>query len=118
MVIDITDENFETEVAACELPVLIDFYAEWCGPCKLIAPIVEEVAAMLDGRVKCGRVNTATEKGLRIKFAAATLPMLALYRDGTFVDLVDGVVPAQEIVGRIDRVLSGDIDPRLVRKPL
>ena len=118
MVFEITDQNFEEEVISCELPVLLDFFADWCGPCKLIEPEFERASDMLEGRVKCGRVDTTSEKGLRIKFAAATLPMLALYREGRFVDLVDGVTSAEIIVDRVERVLAGDFDPKLARKIL
>ena len=118
MVFEITDQNFEEEVVTCELPVLLDFFADWCGPCKLIAPEFERASDMLEGRVKCGRVDTTSEKGLRIKFAAATLPMLALYQEGRFVDLVDGVASAEKIVDRVERVLAGDFDPKLARKIL
>ena len=81
-------------------------------------PEFERASDMLEGRVKCGRVDTTSEKGLRIKFAAATLPMLALYQEGRFVDLVDGVASAEKIVDRVERVLAGDFDPKLARKIL
>lgn len=116
MVIDITEENFEQEVVQSELPVVIDFWADWCAPCMELKPRFEEVARALEGRVKCGRVDTAAQKGLRIKFAVAVLPTITVVRDGIFIDIADALMPTEEIVARIERALSGELDEELARK--
>ena len=116
MVVEITEDNFEEEVLQSELPFVIDFYADWCVPCGEMEPVFEEVAKRLEGRVKCGRVDTAAQKSLRIKFAVASLPTVSVVRDGAFIDVVDELTAADEIVSRIERVLSGELDSRLARK--
>ena len=116
MIVDITEENFEQEVMQSELPVAIDFHADWCGPCKQMAPVFESVAERLEGRVKCGRIDTGVEKALRIKFCVASLPTVSVVRGDTFIDVADGLMPADEIVERIERVLTGELDAQLARK--
>ena len=116
MVIEITEDNFEQEVMQSELPVVIDFWADWCAPCKELEPRFEEVAQILEGRVKCGRINTATQKSLRIKFAVAVLPTISVVRNKTFIDVAGSLMPTDEIVVRIERALSGELDAELARK--
>lgn len=117
MVIDVTEESFEREVLQSELPVVICFHADWCGPCKQMEPVFADVARQLEGRVKCCRVDTGAEKRLRIRFCVASLPTVSLVRSATtFIDVADGLMPAVEIVGRIEQALTGELDARLARK--
>ena len=116
MIVDVTEGNFNREVMQSELPVVIDFHADWCGPCKQMAPVFEAVAEQLEGRAKCVRIDTGAEKSLRIKFCVASLPTVSVVRGDTFIDVADGLMPAQEIVERIERVLTGELDAQLARK--
>ena len=116
MIVDITEENFEHEVMESDLPVAIEFHADWCGPCKQMDPVFRTVADKLDGRVKCGRIDTGTQKRLRIKFCVASLPTVSVVRGESFIDVADGLMPADEIVERIERVLTGELDSQLLRK--
>ena len=116
MIVDVTEENFEQEVMQSELPVAIDFHADWCGPCKQMSPVFETVAERLEGRVKFVRIDTGKEKSLRIKFCVASLPTISVVRGERFIDVADGLMPADEIVERIERVLTGDLDDQLARK--
>lgn len=77
-----TSENFETEVLKSEIPVLVDFYADWCGPCKLVAPIVEQIAEEYDGRVKVGKVNVDISTDLAMKYGVMSIPTFIIFRKG------------------------------------
>lgn len=117
MVVEVTEESFECEVLESEKPVAICFHADWCGPCKQMGPVFESVAEQLAGRVKCVRINTGTEKRLRITFCVASLPTVSVVRPGnTFIDVADGLMPADDIVERIERAITGELDAQLARK--
>lgn len=83
--IKITDDNFETEVLQSQLPVLIDFWAPWCGPCKMIGPVIDQIADEYTGRLKVCKVNVDEESALAEKHGIASIPTLLLYKDGSQV---------------------------------
>lgn len=85
MEIIITKDNFEKEVINSDIPVLVDFWATWCGPCRMLAPIIEEIAKDYRGRVKVGKVNVDEENELAIKFAIASIPTVLLFKNGQIV---------------------------------
>ena len=93
-----TANNFEQEVLKSTQPVLVDFWATWCGPCRLIAPFVEEVAEQLKGTVKVGKVNVDEEMGLAIKYRVEAIPTLILFKDGQPVKRSSGLMDKQEII--------------------
>lgn len=103
--IEITDDNFETEVTKSDKPVLIDFWAVWCGPCKLIAPIVEELAAEYDGKVKIGKLDVDNNQQASIKFGVRSIPTLLLFKNGELKDTIIGAVPKKTIVDKLNSVL-------------
>ena len=103
--IEITDDNFEAEVVKSDKPVLIDFWAVWCGPCKLIAPIVEELAAEYDGKVKIGKLDVDNNQQTSIKFGVRSIPTLLLFKNGQLKDTIIGAVPKKNIVEKLNSVL-------------
>ncbi|MCZ7614292.1 MAG: thioredoxin [Ignavibacteriaceae bacterium] len=103
--VEITDENFETEVIKSDKPVLIDFWAVWCGPSKLIAPIVEELAAEYDGKVKIGKLDVDSNQQTSIKFGVRSIPTLLLFKNGNLKDTIIGAVPKSKIVEKLNAAL-------------
>jgi thioredoxin 1 len=104
--VEITDENFESEVINSDKPVLIDFWAVWCGPCKMIAPIVEELASEYDGKVKIGKLDVDSNQQTSIKFGVRSIPTLLLFKDGKLKDTIIGAVPKKNIVDKLNTVLE------------
>lgn len=103
--VEITDDNFETEVLKSDKPVLIDFWAVWCGPCKLIAPIVEELAKEYDGKIKIGKLDVDSNQQTSIKFGVRSIPTLLLFKDGKLKETIIGAVPKKHIVDKLNSVL-------------
>ena len=97
-VVTITNENFEEEVLKCELPVLIDFWADWCGPCKMMAPVIDELAEELDGKIKVGKVNVDEEAALALKYQIMSIPTLIVMKNGVFEGKNVGVQTKEEVL--------------------
>ncbi len=93
----ITKGNFEDEVMKADKPVLIDFWATWCGPCRMLAPVIEEIAKEYDGEVVVGKVNVDEEPELAAAFQVASIPMLAVIRDGKVVNTAVGYRPKEDV---------------------
>lgn len=94
----ITKENFENEVLNSDVPVLIDFWATWCGPCRMIAPIIEEIASEADGRYKVGKVNVDDEPELASSFGIASIPTLAVVKDRKIVNTSVGFQSKEKVL--------------------
>ena len=101
----LTDDNFEDEVLKSDRPVLIDFWATWCGPCRMIAPIVEEMAAEYDGRAKIGKLDVDSNQQTSIKYGVRSIPTLLLFNEGELKETIIGAVPKAQIVGKLESVL-------------
>ncbi len=102
--VEITDANFEAEVLQSEIPVLIDFWAVWCGPCRMIEPIVDEVAQESDGKVKVGKVNVDENPGIAANYGIRSIPTLLFFANGTVQEQVVGAVSKQQITGILDKL--------------
>ncbi|MHB8580309.1 MAG: thioredoxin [Ignavibacteriaceae bacterium] len=103
--ITITDENFDTEVIKSDIPVLIDFWAVWCGPCRMIAPIVEELAVEYSGKIKTGKLDVDNNQETSIKYGVRSIPTLLIFKDGKVKDTIIGAVPKAQIVNKLKAVL-------------
>ena len=101
----ITGENFKQEVLDSDLPVLIDLWAAWCGPCKMLAPIISDIAKEYDGKVKVGKINVDEESDLAAQFRVMSIPMVVIVKDGRIVDKSIGYKPKEQITEMIDKIL-------------
>jgi len=103
--ITVTRENFETTVMQSSLPVLIDFWATWCGPCKMIAPIVEELAREYDGKMVVGKVDVDEESALAVQFGIQSIPTLVLIKDGKTVEMSVGLRQKAQLQAMIEKYI-------------
>ena len=103
--IEFTDDNFDTEVLKSNLPVLVDFWAEWCGPCKMIAPIVEEIAGDYAGKVKVGKVNVDFNNQVAMQYGIRGIPSLLVFKGGSVANQIVGAVPKNNITQILDEVI-------------
>lgn len=101
-----TDATFETEVISSDRPVLVDVGANWCGPCRLIAPIVKELAVEYAGRLKVGKMDFDTSHSSAVRYGIQSLPTLLLFKDGSVVARLVGAVPKQRLVDSIEEILT------------
>lgn len=100
-----TTENFESEVLQSEVPVLVDFYAQWCNPCKMMAPILEELAEKYDGKIKIGKCDIDEEDGLARKYRVMNIPNMKIFVKGEVAGTVVGAVEKEELEEEIQKVL-------------
>ncbi len=103
--ITITDQNFNSEVLKSDTPVLIDFWAVWCGPCRMIAPIVEELAIEYSGKLKVGKLNVDNNQQTSINYGVRSIPTLLIFKGGQLIDTIIGAVPKAQIVQRLKSVM-------------
>ncbi len=105
MVIDISDQTFENEVMKSKLPVLLDLWAPWCGPCRMVAPVIDGLAGKYDGRIKFCRLNVDENPQTAAKYRIMSIPTLMLFKDGQVADTVIGAVPERTLQPKIDALL-------------
>jgi thioredoxin 1 len=99
--IEITDANFDQEVLKSDKPVLIDFWAVWCGPCKMVAPVVEEIASEYDGKLKVGKIDVDSNPEISMKFGIRSIPTLMVFKGGKVVEQIIGAVPKRNLVDKV-----------------
>lgn len=94
----LTKENFEAEVLNSDIPVLVDFWATWCGPCMMLSPVIAELAEELDGKVKVGKVNVDEQNELAMQYRVASIPTLLLFKNGQLAKTSVGFMPKNDII--------------------
>ncbi len=105
MTIEITDASFKSEVTDSPLPVLVDFWAPWCGPCKMIAPVLEEIAQEYEGKAKIVKINIDDNQNTAAQFGVRSIPTLILFKNGNEVEKIVGAQGKDKLTALIDRVL-------------
>lgn len=104
-VIAFGDNNFDAEVLQSPIPVLVDFWASWCAPCRSVAPIVDALAEAFEGRIKVGKVNVDENPAIPSKYGIRGIPTIMLFKDGKLIDQVVGAVPKTQLEALINKVL-------------
>ncbi len=100
-----TEENFQEEVLKSDKPVLVDFYADWCGPCKMMGPIVEQLAEEYDGKAKVGKVNVDQQQALAAQFGVMSIPAFFIFKDGKVVEQMGGSMPKAALEEKLKSAL-------------
>lgn len=105
MALQITENNFESEVIGSPVPVLVDFWATWCGPCKMISPIVDQIATEMAGTAKVGKVNVDDSSALATRFNVRSIPTLLFFKNGELVDTIIGATSKDNILAHLKALL-------------
>jgi thioredoxin 1 len=105
--IELTDANFSRTMDSSDVPVMVDFWAPWCGPCRVLAPIVDEIAGEYQGRLHVGKVNIDDNPALASQFNIRSIPTLLFFRKGSVVGAVNHAVPKDQLQKKVDQILAG-----------
>ena len=105
-VLELSDDNFDEQVLKSDKPVLVDFWAEWCMPCRMLAPTIEELANEFAGRVKVGKIDTDANRDVSVKFGISAIPTIILFKDGEVLRKFVGVTPKQEFAAELEKAVA------------
>jgi len=106
MATEVNDMNFDDLVIKSDKPVMVDFWAEWCGPCRMVGPLVDELAVELTGKLKVVKVNTDENQEIAVKYGIRSIPTIGIFKDGKVVDGVIGAVPKQTLLTKVTPYLN------------
>ncbi len=98
-----SDDNFDKEVLQSDVPVVVDFWAEWCGPCRMIAPIIEELANEYEGKFKIGKLDVDSNQQTSIKYGVRSIPTVLFFKGGNVVDTIIGAVPKSQFISKLNK---------------
>lgn len=105
MAFKFTDSNFNQEALKSDIPVMVDFYADWCGPCKMIAPVIDELATEYEGKIKIGKLDTDANRAISSEFNVMSIPTIVFIKDGKVVDTAVGVLPKATLEEKLNALL-------------
>ncbi len=101
----LTQSNWEDEVLNSDIPVLVDFWAPWCGPCRMVAPVVAEIAEEYQGKLKVGKLNTDEEPEIAVRYGIMSIPTIMIFKNGEVADQIIGAVPKEYLIEKLEQVL-------------
>jgi thioredoxin 1 len=104
--VELNEANFEQEVLKANTPVLVDFWAVWCGPCKMIAPIVDELAVEYDGKLKIGKVDVDSQQQIAMQYGIRSIPTLLVFKSGKVVEQIVGAAPKKSLIDKLSKHLN------------
>lgn len=104
-IVHLTNGNFQAEVLDSKVPMLVDFWADWCGPCRQIAPVIDEIAEEYGGRMKVGKVNVDQEQDLAVRYGVMSIPTLVLFQEGQAVERLVGALPKEALKRKLEGLL-------------
>ncbi|MBE5999358.1 MAG: thioredoxin [Lachnospiraceae bacterium] len=102
MIYTFTAENFEAEVLQSDIPVFVDFYADWCGPCKMMSPVIDKLADEFDGKIKVGKIDVDENQELAVKYGVMSIPNMKFFKGGEVVDEVIGAIPKAQMKAKFE----------------